>query len=98
MPTTTGAATVALEVELDGQTHAFDWPSDVKLLDFLLAKGLKAPYSCRQGMCSACACVVTEGDVSMAVNEILESDDLADGFRLACQSTPASETVKISYS
>jgi 3-ketosteroid 9alpha-monooxygenase subunit B len=42
--------------------------------------------------------VVTEGDVSMAVNEILESDDLADGFRLACQSTPASETVKISYS
>jgi len=98
VPTTTGAATVALEVELDGQTHAFDWPSDVKLLDFLLAKGLKAPYSCRQGMCSACACVVTEGDVSMAVNEILESDDLADGFRLACQSTPASETVKISYS
>ena len=49
-------------------------------------------------MCSACACVITEGEVRMAVNEILEPDDLADGFRLACQSTPASETIKITYS
>jgi 3-ketosteroid 9alpha-monooxygenase subunit B len=92
-----GVATTSLQVELDGETHCFDWPRTVKLLDFLLDRGVKAPYSCRQGLCSACACVVTEGEVEMETNEILESDDLAEGFRLACQSRPATEVVKIKY-
>ena len=50
-----------LTVDLDGEVHEYDWPRQVKLLDFLLAQGLKAPYSCRQGACSACACIIDEG-------------------------------------
>jgi 3-ketosteroid 9alpha-monooxygenase subunit B len=91
------ARTVALEVELDGQTHRFDWPAQTKLLDFLLDKGLKAPFSCRQGACSACACILVEGEVKMVHNEILEQDDLDEGYVLGCQSLPVTDTVKVSY-
>jgi 3-ketosteroid 9alpha-monooxygenase subunit B len=92
-----GPAT-ALEVELDGETHQFEWPAQKKLLDFLLEKGLKAPFSCRQGACSACACILAEGEVKMLNNEILEQDDLDEGFVLACQSVPISERVSVRYS
>ena len=90
--------TVELHVELDGETHDFEWPAQTKLLDFLLDKGVKAPFSCRQGACSACACILAEGEVTMVKNEILEQDDLDEGFVLACQSLPVSDVVKISYS
>lgn len=93
-----GDATAALEVELDGETHHFDWPRQKKLLDFLLEKGLKAPFSCRQGACSACACILADGEVKMLNNEILEQDDLDEGFVLACQSVPISDRVAIRYS
>ena len=92
----TGPATVA--GELDGQQFAFDdWAPDQRLLDFLLAKGLDAPYSCREGNCSACACRLLGGEVRMAANEVLDEEDLADGIRLACQSLPVSDEVTISY-
>lgn len=84
--------------QLDGQEFAFDdWAPDQRLLDFLLAKGLDAPYSCREGSCSACACRLVEGEVRMAANEVLDDEDLADGIRLACQSLPVSDVVTISY-
>jgi 3-ketosteroid 9alpha-monooxygenase subunit B len=95
----TGDGTVAaLEVELDGVTYEFAWPTQTKLLDFLLEQGLKAPFSCRQGACSACACIVSEGEIKMINNEILEQDDLDEGFVLACQALPVSDAVKIRYS
>jgi 3-ketosteroid 9alpha-monooxygenase subunit B len=93
----TGQAT-ALSVELDGETHEFDWPRHKKLLDLLLEKGLKAPFSCRQGACSACACILADGEVKMLHNEILEQDDLDEGFVLACQSLPISDRVSVRYS
>jgi 3-ketosteroid 9alpha-monooxygenase subunit B len=87
-----------LTVELDGDKHEFQWPPHQKLLDLLLEQGLKAPFSCRQGACSACACILDEGEVKMLNNEILEQDDLDEGFVLACQSLPISEKVAIRYS
>ena len=84
--------------ELDGQEFVFDdWTPNTKLLDFLIGKGLDAPFSCREGNCSACACRVLEGEVTMLRNEVLDDEDLADGIRLACQSLPVSDTVRISY-
>ncbi|GAA3661908.1 ferredoxin--NADP reductase [Nocardioides ginsengisoli] len=86
-----------LEVELDGETRTLPWSRSRSLLDVLLAAGLDAPYSCREGACSACACVVREGEVSMAVNQVLDDDDLADGIVLGCQAVPASDRVRVSY-
>jgi len=85
--------------DLDGAPFAFDdWPANQPLLDFLLTKGIQAPYSCRLGECSACACRVIEGQVQMKNNEVLDDDDLADGIRLVCQSLPVSDELRITYS
>ena len=91
-------APAMVEVELDGEEHTFsDWPADKPLLDLLLAKGLDAPFSCRQGQCSACACRVLEGEVKMMHNEVLDDEDLEEGIRLACQSLPVTDVVKVTY-
>lgn len=89
---------VKLEVELDGETHTFDdWTPGTKLLEHLESKGIKAPFSCREGECSACACRVLEGEVKMLRNDVLDEEDLAEGIRLGCQSVPVTDTVSITY-
>jgi len=91
-------APVHLEVELDGEQHVFDdWQPGTKLLEHLEAKGIKAPFSCRLGECSACACRILEGEVKMLNNDVLDDEDLADGIRLSCQSLPVTDRVVISY-
>ncbi len=96
--TASGEGLVRLEVELDGQTYSYDdWAPGTKLLEHLEAKGVKAPYSCREGECSACAVRLLEGDVKMLNNDVLDEDDLADGIRLACQSVPVTDVVRATY-
>jgi len=93
------AGPVKVEAELDGETYSFDdWDGRCTLLEFLESKGVKAPFSCREGECSACAVAVLEGDLQMAHNDVLDDDDLADGIRLGCQSTPLTEVVRVTYS
>jgi 3-ketosteroid 9alpha-monooxygenase subunit B len=84
-------------VELDGETHTVSWPRNAKLLDVLLDAGLDAPFSCREGHCGACACTLRAGKVNMAVNDVLEEQDLDDGLILACQARPESDSVEVTY-
>ncbi|WP_369200409.1 2Fe-2S iron-sulfur cluster-binding protein [Streptomyces sp. PU-14G] len=86
-----------VEVELDGETSTVVCPRETPLLDVLLAAGLDAPFSCREGSCSACACVLLDGEVEMERNEVLDDRDLADGLVLACQARPRTERLKITY-
>ena len=89
---------VRLEVELDGENYSFDdWAPGTKLLDHLEAKGVKAPYSCREGECSACAIRLLKGEVRMLRNDVLDEEDLADGIRLGCQSLPMTDVVQVTY-
>jgi 3-ketosteroid 9alpha-monooxygenase subunit B len=90
-------APASLTVSLDGDTRSMAWPRRRKLLDHLLAAGMDAPYSCREGQCSACACRVVSGEVKMLHNEVLDAEDIADGIVLACQSLPVTDDVSISY-
>lgn len=85
------------EVELDGVTHSLAWGRSRTLLDVLLAAGIDAPYSCREGACSACACVVIDGEVEMENNQILDQVDLDDGIVLSCQARPVSDRVRVTY-
>ncbi|GAA3521961.1 ferredoxin--NADP reductase [Aeromicrobium panaciterrae] len=90
---------VNLQVDLDGEEYDFDdWKPGTTLLEHLESKGVKAPYSCREGECSACAVRILEGEVTMRNNDVLDDEDLADGIRLACQSDAASEKVRVTYS
>jgi 3-ketosteroid 9alpha-monooxygenase subunit B len=84
-------------VTLDGDTHEVSWPRKAKLLDVLLARGLDAPFSCREGHCGACAVMTKSGDVEMEVNDVLEQQDLDEGLILACQAHPRSDSVEVTY-
>lgn len=90
-----GIATV--EVELDGTLRQLSWPTGTKLLDLLIEQGIDAPYSCRQGTCSACACRLLNGEVDVLHNEVLDDQDFAEGYILACQAVPISDSVSVSY-
>jgi 3-ketosteroid 9alpha-monooxygenase subunit B len=92
-----GGLDAVLSVTLDGATTLLPWPAGTRMLDVLIGAGLDPPYSCRQGICGACACQLTGGEVEMAHNEVLEPADLADGYILACQAVSLTPEVSISY-
>jgi 3-ketosteroid 9alpha-monooxygenase subunit B len=88
-----------LEVELDGEQLSYDdWDPKTTLLEHLESKGVKAPFSCRAGECSACAIRLLEGEVRMDNNDVLDAEDLDEGIRLGCQSHPMTDKVSVSYS
>jgi 3-ketosteroid 9alpha-monooxygenase subunit B len=95
-PTPTGPD-ATLSVTLDGATTTLPWPAGTRMLDVLIDAGLDAPYSCRQGICGACACQLTGGEAEMAHNEVLEAADIDHGYILACQAVPLTREVSISY-
>ncbi|NUT35823.1 MAG: 2Fe-2S iron-sulfur cluster binding domain-containing protein [Hamadaea sp.] len=88
----------SLVVTIDGATVTCDWPAGERLLDVLVDNGVNPPFSCRQGTCGACAVRVVAGEVEMLHNEVLEEEDFAEGYVLACQSVPISDLVEIDYS
>ncbi|CRK57817.1 Probable phenylacetic acid degradation NADH oxidoreductase paaE [Alloactinosynnema sp. L-07] len=93
----TGTPESTVEVTLDGDTRSVTWPQGNRLLDVLLAAGIEAPFSCREGACSACACVLLEGEVDLERNEVLDAADLADGLILACQARPRTDRLRVTY-
>jgi 3-ketosteroid 9alpha-monooxygenase subunit B len=92
-----GGVTASLSVELDDKVHQLEWVAGRRMLDVMLEAGLDAPYSCREGICGACACRLVSGEVEMAHNEVLEAEDLSDGWILACQSIAQTSQVAVSY-
>lgn len=86
-----------LVVELDGNVTTHVWPAGAMLLDVLLADGVQAPFSCREGACSACACVIQEGTVELEHNEVLDKVDLEDGIILSCQARATSPVIKVTF-
>jgi 3-ketosteroid 9alpha-monooxygenase subunit B len=92
-----GGVPATLQVTLDGGTRTLPWPPGTRMLDVLISAGLDAPYSCREGVCGACACQLTAGEVTMAHNEALEEADIADGLILACQAVPTTPEVSVTY-
>ncbi|HEX9032535.1 MAG TPA: ferredoxin--NADP reductase [Streptosporangiaceae bacterium] len=95
-PSDAGVA-AKLTVTLDDKVHELDWPAGQRMLDVMIDAGLAASYSCREGICGACACRLASGEVEMAHNEVLEDDDLAQGYILACQSVAVTPEVAVSY-
>ncbi|MFC3962618.1 2Fe-2S iron-sulfur cluster-binding protein [Nocardia jiangsuensis] len=89
------AATV--EVELDGETHELRWPRKQTLVDIMLDKGIDVPYSCQEGECGSCACTVLEGKVEMDNAEILDPEDIENGYILGCQARPITDRLRIQF-
>jgi 3-ketosteroid 9alpha-monooxygenase subunit B len=93
----TAGDTATVDIQLDGADHTLVWPRSRSLLDTMLSAGLDAPFSCQSGQCAACMCTLVDGEVAMADNEVLDPEDVADGYILACQSRPVTSHVRVRY-
>lgn len=88
---------MAAEVHLDGQIHQIEWPPDATLVDVLLSRGVRVPYSCREGDCGSCMSKLLRGRVEMACTDALEDEDIEDGYILACQARPVEGPLQVDF-
>ena len=67
------------------------------LLETARRAGLSPPFSCEAGNCGTCMARLTEGSATMRTNDVLEEDELADGYILTCQAVPDTTSVVVVY-
>ncbi|KML47108.1 3-ketosteroid-9-alpha-hydroxylase [Burkholderia cepacia] len=87
----------AIETVLDGDAFAFDSAPGETLLDAMLRAGVPAPNSCRMGQCGACMCRIERGEVALDSNHVLDEDEMAAGWTLACCARPASDALRVVF-
>jgi ferredoxin-NADP reductase len=61
---------------------------DQTILELSEELGIGIEFSCRVGTCGLCKVKMTSGEVEMAVQDALDSDDKKNGLILACQAKP----------
>lgn len=85
-------------IRLDGISFDFDLPYEGDaILDAALHQGADLPFACKGGVCCTCRARLKEGKVEMDTNYALESDEVAAGFILTCQSHPRTPRVVIDF-
>lgn len=82
----------------DHRIEIAGWSSPVRagrgtILDAALDAGIPAPHQCRAGECGDCKCKLISGTVKSGpyLSDALSQQDAADGWVLACRSTPTSD-------
>ncbi|WP_167099515.1 2Fe-2S iron-sulfur cluster-binding protein [Mycobacterium sp. DL592] len=83
-------------ITLDGATVTLPVTAGETLLECARRGGLTPPYSCEAGNCGTCIATVTEGRVTMRVNDVLDAGEVADGLVLTCQGVPET-SVAVTY-
>ena len=94
---TRAAKSTRATVTMDGAARSFTMDKDQSLLDAALDNALDAPFACKAGVCSTCKCRLLEGEVEMVANHALEDYEVEQGYVLACQSYPLSDSIVIDY-
>jgi ferredoxin-NADP reductase len=67
------------------------------LLESARRAGLSPPFSCEAGNCGTCMAKLIDGEATMRANDVLEEDEVADGYILTCQAVPDSASVTVQY-
>lgn len=93
VPTLPTAAELTLHFK--NQTHQISIAPHQTVLDAALAAGIRLPYSCRGGRCSACAGRCTRGQVLMSVNDVLTDRDTTQGYILTCTAYPQTPQLEV---
>ena len=87
-----------LTVLMKGQTHAVPVRAGELLLSAMLRAGLPAPHACRVGECASCMCRLQAGEVQRLDSSVLDEDDVAAGWLLACRTRAASPALQVRFS
>lgn len=86
---------MSFKVTVLPSNHEFTVKEEQTVLDAALEAGIVLPYSCRNGTCSSCKGKVVAGsyDAGRAPEQIIEAEQLAQGYTLLCQARPSSDLV-----
>jgi ferredoxin len=91
------AATESLVVRLGGREHSIEYRAGDTVLGAIRRAGLKGPFNCQQGNCGTCIARLQAGTATMRANNVLDADEVEDGWILTCQATPTSRKVVVVY-
>jgi 3-ketosteroid 9alpha-monooxygenase subunit B len=87
----------SLVIRLDRRKHTVPYVAGETVLETARRGGLRPPFSCEAGNCATCMAHLDAGSVVMRANNILEAEDLDEGWVLTCQSIPTSADVVVNY-
>ena len=82
-------------IRFRGREVEIQVPAYKSILQAAWDEGIRLPFSCRGGRCSACMARCLSGHVHMTINDVLTERDLADGWVLTCTGYPESDDVVI---
>lgn len=84
-----------LKVTLGGETKTLQYKDGESILECALRHNLNAPYSCMEGVCTACIAMVEEGQLDFPKDTILTDEEAAEGKTLTCQAKFASACPRV---
>ncbi|MFB6254773.1 MAG: ferredoxin Fer [Halobacteriaceae archaeon] len=89
----------AAEKDLPETDHGtFEVSEGEYILNAAEGEGHQWPFSCRNGICSNCAAILKEGEITMEGNQALNEEEVNEkNVRLTCIGIPKSDHVKIVY-
>lgn len=86
-----------LMVRLKGQRHQLEIDKKDTLLAAMIKSGLPVPHACKVGECASCMCRLESGDVDRLSNSVLDEDDVAAGWLVACRTRAISDELSIRF-
>ncbi|MBK0379772.1 ferredoxin--NADP reductase [Mucilaginibacter segetis] len=86
-----------IRIKFNGEWHDVTAGENQSILQAALQNNIALPYSCRNGICSACTALCKSGKVEMAKNEVLTNEDIANGLVLTCTAHALTDDVEIEY-
>jgi ferredoxin len=66
-------------------------PEDEYILDMAIAAGIKLPFGCKQGTCSACIAKLVTGEVDQTEQKFLSVAEIAKGYTVTCVAYPLAD-------
>jgi NAD(P)H-flavin reductase/ferredoxin len=81
------------QVELNGRPDSIEVSAGATLLEALLDAGIDMPHDCKVGSCGTCKYRLDAGKIAELSPSALalSREEIASGYRLACQSLPRSD-------
>ncbi len=73
---------------INKKTHSVAYEAGDSLLDTAIRHDVNPPYSCMEGVCSACLALVQVGEVDYPDDTSLDESDVEKGLILTCQAKP----------
>jgi 3-ketosteroid 9alpha-monooxygenase subunit B len=73
---------------LGGKKTTVGYQTGDTVLETARRGGLQPPFSCEAGNCATCMGLLRDGSVTMRANNVLEPDEVEEGWILTCQALP----------